>query len=97
MAQCTGNHSSFKEDLLARVVWFYQSLLTSPFTELAIIVRPAAEDLRSTMDANNRPIYTTTGLVVRTTTSAQVRRNLRRRQEGMTDEEQACWKTRPGP
>ena len=53
----SGHHSSFKEDLLTPWVRFYQSLLNSQCTELAVIARVAAEDLRSTTGAHNWLIY----------------------------------------
>ena len=83
------HHSSFKEDLLARWVPLYQSFLASLFTELAVIVRVTAEDLRNTTGANNWLIYTASGLVARTATSAKVRSNLRRKEEVMTNMELA--------
>ena len=85
----SGPHSSFREDLLARWVKFYQSLFTSPSPELAVIARVAARDLRSTTGANNRLIHDATGLDARTATSQQVRSELRAREEAMTDGEEA--------
>ena len=77
----SGPHPSFREDLLARWVKFYQSLYTSPSPELAVIARVAARDLRSTAGANNRLILDTTGLDAATATSQQVRCELRARRK----------------
>ena len=83
-----GQHSSFREDLLSRWVKFYQSLLTGPSLEVAVIARVAAEDLRSNTGANNRLILKETGLNARTATSTQVRQELKKREEPMTEEEE---------
>ena len=85
----SGQHSSFREDLLARWVKFYQSLITGPSPEVAVIARMAARDLRSTTGANNRLIRDSTGLDARTATSLQVRRELQQRETKMTEGELA--------
>ena len=85
----SGQHSSFREDLLSRWVKFYQSCLTGPSPEVAVIARVAAADIRSTTGANNRLIVNATGLDARTATSLQVRRVLQEREEKMSEEQQA--------
>ena len=85
----SGHHTSFKEDLLSRWVKYYQSLLSSHSPEVAVIARVAARDLRSTTGANNRLIANATGLDAATATSQQVRSELRRREEAMTEGEEA--------
>ena len=85
----SGQHTSFREDLLARWVKFYQSLITGPSPEVAVIARMAARDLRSTTGANNRLIRDSTGLDARTATSLQVRRELQQRETKMTEGELA--------
>ena len=52
-------------------------------------MRVTAEDIRNTTGKNNRLIHTASGLVARTATSAKVRSNLRRKEEGMTNMELA--------
>ena len=81
--------SSFREDLLARWVKFYQSLLTGPSLEVAVIATVAARDIRSTTGANNRLIRNTTGLDAKTATSQQVRSQLKEREVQKTEGEQA--------
>ena len=85
----SGQHSSFREDLLLRWVKFYQSCLTGPSPEVAVIARVAADDVRSTTGANNRMIMNATGLDARTATSMEVRRQLQEREHKMSEEEQA--------
>jgi hypothetical protein len=78
-----------KEDLLSRWVKFYQSLLSGPSPEVAVIASVAAADVRSTTGANNKLILDTTGLDPKVATSLQVRDELRRRERVMTEQEQA--------
>ena len=85
----SGPLSCFWEDVLARRVKFYQSLLTRPSPELTVIARVIARDQRSTTGANNRFIYNTTGLEARTATLQEVRRELRAKEGAMTDKEEA--------
>ena len=85
----SGQHRSFREDLLSRWVKFYQSLLTGPSLEVAVIARVAAGDLRSTTGANNRLILNATGLDAKTATSQQVRQELQEREGKMSEEQQA--------
>ena len=85
----SGQHSSFREDLLSRWVKFYQSCLTGPSPEVAVIARVAAMDIRSTTGSNNRLILNATGLNARTATSLQVRQELQEREDKTSEEEQA--------
>ena len=57
---------------------------------MAVITRVVAGDLRSNTGANNRLILNETGLSARTATSAQVRQELKKREEAMTEEEEAA-------
>ena len=82
--------SSFQEDLLSRWVKFYQSCLTGPSPEVAVIARVAARDIRSSTGSNNRLILNTTGLDARTATSLQVRQKLQEIEHKMSGEEQAA-------
>ena len=85
----SGQNSSFREDLLSRWVKFYQSCLTGPSPEVAVIARVAAKDVRSCTGSNIRLILTATGLDARTATSLQVRHELQQREDNMSEEEQA--------
>jgi hypothetical protein len=82
-------HVTIKEDLLSRWVKFYQSLLTGPSPEVAIVARMAAADVRSSTADNNRLILETTGLQAGAARPREVREELRRRDRQMTDEERA--------
>ena len=81
-------HTSLKEDLLARWVKFYQSLLASGSLEVATIARIAAGDVRSTTGANNRMIVEL-GLDPRTASPAEVRERLRAAEPVETEEQMA--------
>ena len=79
-------HSSLREDLLARWVKYYQSLLSSDSPEVATIARIAAADLRTTTGANNRLIVDL-GLSPSTATPAEVREKLREAEPTETEEQ----------
>ena len=81
-------HTSLKEDLLARWVKFYQSLLASGSLEVATIARIAAGDVRSTTGANNRMIVEL-GLDPRTASPAEVRERLRAAKPVETEQQMA--------
>ena len=81
-------HTSLKEDLLARWVKYYQSLLNSESLEVSTIARVAAADLRTTTGANNRLIVNQ-GLSPSTATSAEVREKLREAEPVETEEQMA--------
>ena len=81
-------HTSLKEDLLARWVKYYQSLLNSDSPEVSTIARVAAADLRTTTGANNRLIVDL-GLSPSTATSAEVREKLREAEPAETEEQMA--------
>ena len=85
----SGQHSSFRENLLSRWVKFYQSCLTSPSPVVAVIARVALDDVRSTTVANLRLILNATGLDARTATSMEVRRQLQEREHKMSKKEEA--------
>ena len=89
MARLSGTHTSLREDLLSRWVKFYQSLLSGPSPEVAVIASVAAADVRSTTGANNKLILDTTGLDPRLATSLQVRLELRGKEREMTEQGQA--------
>ena len=57
---------------------------------MAVITRVVAGDLRSNTGANNRLNLNETGLNARTTTSSQVHCELKKREEPMTEEEEAA-------
>ena len=85
----SGSVSSLRENLLSRWVKFFQSLLSGPSPEVAVIARVAASDIRSTTGANNKLILESTGLDAGVATSKQVRYMLHEREREMTEEEQA--------
>ena len=74
---------------MSRWVKFYQSCITGPSPEVAVIARVAARDIRSTTGSNNRLILNATGLNARTATSLQVRQELQEREDKTSEEEQA--------
>ena len=80
-------HTSLREDLLARWVKFFQSLLASSSPEVSTIARIAARDRRTTTGSNNQLIVDLTGLDPRTATPRQVREELRVREPVRTEEE----------
>ena len=81
-------HTSLREDLLARWVKFFQSLLSSSSPEVATIARVAAGDLRTTTGAKNYMI-TKLGLSASTATPAEVREKLRQSEPEESKEEMA--------
>ena len=81
-------HSSLKEDLLARWVKYYQSLLNSDSPEVSTIARIAAGDARTTTGANNKLIVEL-GLNPRTATPAEVRERLRAAEPVETEQQMA--------
>ena len=72
---------------MSRWVRFYQSLLSGPSPEEAVLARVAAADQRTTTAENIRLIYSLTGLDARVATAAEVRRELRRCEPAMSDDE----------
>ena len=78
---------TIREDLLGRWVKFYQSVLTGPSPEAAIVARIAAADVRSSTADNNRLIGELTGLEASTASPRQVQLELRCRDQEMTEEE----------
>jgi hypothetical protein len=81
-------HTSLREDLLARWVKFFQSLLSSSSPEVAIIARLAAGDLRTTTGANNYMI-TKLGLSASTASPAEVWEKLRQSEPEESEEDMA--------
>ena len=81
-------HTSLREDLLARWVKFFQSLLSSSSPEVATIARVAAGDLRTTTGGNNYMI-TKLGLDANTATPAEVREKLRESEPEESEEDMA--------
>ena len=81
-------HTSFKEDLLARWVKYYQSMLTSPSPEVTTIARIAANDQRTTTASNNR-LITDLGLDPATATPRMVRERLEEEEPVESEEQMA--------
>ena len=83
---CQG-HTTIREDLFTRWVNFFQSLLTGPSPEVAVVARVAAADMRTTTARNNKLILDNTGLDVRVATPKQVLKEMRLRETEMTSAE----------
>ena len=81
-------HTSLREDLLARWVKFFQSLLNSSSPEVATIARVAAGDLRTTTGSNNY-VITQLGLSASTAAAAEVREKLRQIEPEESEEQMA--------
>ena len=59
--RCTG-HTGMREDLAARWLNFFRSLITGPSPEVVVVARLAAADACSTTYANNRYIFSCLGI-----------------------------------
>ena len=81
-------HTSLCEDLLARWVKYYQSLLSSASPEVVTIARIAASDLRTTTGANN-DLICQLGLDPATATPGEVREKVRASEPVETEEQLA--------
>ena len=79
-------HSSFKEDLLARWVKYFQSMLASASVEVTTIARIAAADQRTTTASNNR-LISDLGLDAATTTPKMVKQRLREEEPVETEDQ----------
>jgi hypothetical protein len=84
-------HSSIRHDLIMRWPRFFQSMLTGPSMEVAVVASMAAADARTSAAANNRLIRDLTGIEARLVTPGQVRAAIKAEVALSEDELRTAW------